>query len=161
MRKYFLLYINKSVLSNFAKFTRKHLCHSLFFNKVAGLRLWKERLWRRCFHAKFFEVSKNTYFIERNTTGWLLLSLWEDRIFQYEAAFSIKLYQPEEYYSGSTLGKKNDQLFLCSVVNISNFERQILFSVYFHVACTVLYFRAVISMFLFFLLLIALQSKCS
>ena len=106
MRKYFLLYINKSVLSNFAKFTRKHLCHSLFFNKVAGLRLWKERLWRRCFHAKFFEVSKNTYFIEQNTSRWLLLSLWEDRIFQYEAPFSIKLYQPEEYYNGSTLGKK-------------------------------------------------------
>ena len=30
--------INKGVLRNFAKFTRKHLCQSLFFNKVAGLR---------------------------------------------------------------------------------------------------------------------------
>ena len=28
----------KGVLRNFAKFTRKHLCQSLFFNKVAGLR---------------------------------------------------------------------------------------------------------------------------
>ena len=28
----------KSVLRNFANFTRKHLCQSLFFNKVPGLR---------------------------------------------------------------------------------------------------------------------------
>ena len=28
----------KGVLKNFAKFTGKHLCQSLFFNKVAGLR---------------------------------------------------------------------------------------------------------------------------
>ena len=30
--------LRKSVLRNFAKFTRKHLCQSLLFNKVAGLR---------------------------------------------------------------------------------------------------------------------------
>ena len=31
--------IIKGVLKNFAKFTQKHLCRSLFFNKVAGLAL--------------------------------------------------------------------------------------------------------------------------
>ena len=30
--------LRKGVLRNFAKFTGKHLCQSLFFNKVAGLR---------------------------------------------------------------------------------------------------------------------------
>ena len=30
--------VKKSVLRNFAKFIGKHLCQSLFFNKVAGLR---------------------------------------------------------------------------------------------------------------------------
>ena len=30
--------IIKCVLRNFAKFTEKHLCQSLFFNKAAGLR---------------------------------------------------------------------------------------------------------------------------
>ena len=30
--------MKKSVLRNFAKFTGKHLCQSLFFNKIAGLR---------------------------------------------------------------------------------------------------------------------------
>ena len=37
----------KSVLKNFAKFTGKHLCQSLFSNKVTGLRtetLLKKRL---------------------------------------------------------------------------------------------------------------------
>ena len=31
-------FVRKGVLSNFAKFTGKHLCQSLFFDKVAGLR---------------------------------------------------------------------------------------------------------------------------
>ena len=40
----------KGVLRNFTKVTGKHLCHSLFFNKVAGLRpatLLKKKLWHR------------------------------------------------------------------------------------------------------------------
>ena len=32
------VFCRKGVLRNFAKFTGKHLCQSLFFNKVAGLR---------------------------------------------------------------------------------------------------------------------------
>ena len=31
------MFCKKGVLRNFAKFTGKHLCQSLFFNKVAGL----------------------------------------------------------------------------------------------------------------------------
>ena len=41
------VFCKKGVLGNFAKFTGKHLCQSLFFNKVAGLRpaiLLKKRL---------------------------------------------------------------------------------------------------------------------
>ena len=33
--------MKKGILRNLAKFTGKHLCQSLFFNKVAGLRLRK------------------------------------------------------------------------------------------------------------------------
>ena len=36
--------VKKSVLRNFTKFTGKHLCQRLFFNKVAGLRLNLENL---------------------------------------------------------------------------------------------------------------------
>ena len=51
-------------LQNFAKFTRKHLCQSFFFNKFAGLRpatLLKKRLWHRCFPLNFCEISKNIF----------------------------------------------------------------------------------------------------
>ena len=40
--------LKKCVLRNFAKFTGKHLCQSLFLNKFAGLRLQLGNLWRIC-----------------------------------------------------------------------------------------------------------------
>ena len=40
------MFCQKGVLKNFSKLAGKHLCQSLFFNKVAGLR---PRLWHRCF----------------------------------------------------------------------------------------------------------------
>ena len=52
------------VLENFAKFTGKHLCQSLFFNKVAGLRpatLLKKRLWHRCFPVNFAKFLRTSY----------------------------------------------------------------------------------------------------
>ena len=70
----------KGVLRNFAKFTGKPLCNSLFLNKVADLRpetLLKKRLRHRCFpevcnfikrealaqgfSCEFCEISKNTF----------------------------------------------------------------------------------------------------
>ena len=50
---------------NFAKFTGKHLCWSIFFNKVAGLRsatLLKKECLAQVFSYKFFEMFKNTFF---------------------------------------------------------------------------------------------------
>ena len=35
------VFCEKGVLKNFTKFTEKHLCQSLFFNNIAGLRLNK------------------------------------------------------------------------------------------------------------------------
>ena len=46
------VFCKKEVLENFAKFKGKHLCQSLFFNKVADLRpahLLKKKLLHRCF----------------------------------------------------------------------------------------------------------------
>ena len=48
---YAKVFSEKGVLKNFAKFTGKHLCWSLFFNKVPSLRsatLLKKRLQHRC-----------------------------------------------------------------------------------------------------------------
>ena len=37
--------VKKGVLRNFAKFTGKHLCQSLFFNKVGGGAFFTEHVW--------------------------------------------------------------------------------------------------------------------
>ena len=51
----------KGVLSNFAKCTGKHLCQSLFFNKVAGLNFIKKETLAQVFSCEFCEISKNTF----------------------------------------------------------------------------------------------------
>ena len=63
----------KGVLKNLAKFTGKHLCESLFFNKVAGLvsfliklQAWacnfiKKETLAQLFSREFCEISKNTF----------------------------------------------------------------------------------------------------
>ena len=60
----------KGVLRNFAKFAGIHLCQSLFFNKVAGLRLvtlLKKRLWHRCFSVNFAKFLRTPFL--QNTSG--------------------------------------------------------------------------------------------
>ena len=51
-------------LKNFTKFKGKHLCQSLLFNKVAGLRpanLFKKRLRRNCFSVNFVKFLRTTF----------------------------------------------------------------------------------------------------
>ena len=65
----------KGALRNFTKFTGKHLCQSLFFNKVAGqVFLLKKRLWHRCFPANFVKFLRTPFL--QNTSGRLLLNIW-------------------------------------------------------------------------------------
>ena len=69
-------HLREGVLRNFAKFTGKHLCQSLFFNKVAGLRpatLLKKRFWHRCFPVNFAKFIRTSFL--QNTTERLLLSI--------------------------------------------------------------------------------------
>ena len=63
------VFCKKCVLRNFAKFTGKHLCQSLFFNKVSGVRpaiLLKKRLWHRCFPVNFAKFLRT---LSQNTSG--------------------------------------------------------------------------------------------
>ena len=62
----------------FAKFTWKHLCQSLLFNKVASLgqslffnKVIKKSLWDRCFSVNFAKLLRTTIFIKH--LWWLLL----------------------------------------------------------------------------------------
>ena len=65
------VFCKKGILRNFPKFSGKHLCQGLFFNKVAGLRpgtLLKKRLWHRCFavnFAKFLRIP----FLQNTSSG--------------------------------------------------------------------------------------------
>ena len=63
------VFCKKGVLGNFAKLTGKHLCQSLFFNKVAGLcpaaTLLKKRLWQKCFPVNFSKFLRTAIFTER------------------------------------------------------------------------------------------------
>ena len=54
----------KKGVKNFAKFSEKDLCRSLFFNKVADPRpstLLKMRLWNWCFAVNFAKFLRRTF----------------------------------------------------------------------------------------------------
>ena len=63
------VFYKKDAVTNFAKFTGKHLCQSLFLNKVADLRLR-----HRCFHVNFQKFRRQTFL--QNTSEALLLTVW-------------------------------------------------------------------------------------
>ena len=85
--------VKKCVLSNFSKFSEKHLCQKLFFNKVAGLWqftrdvLWKRllyqilptllknSLWHRCFSVNFAKFLRIPFL--QNPSRLLLLLIQE------------------------------------------------------------------------------------
>ena len=62
--------VKTGVLGNIEKFTGKHLCQSLFFNKVAGqaFNFVKKEALAQEFSCEFFEISKNTFFTEHLRT---------------------------------------------------------------------------------------------
>ena len=71
-----VVFYEKGVLKNFAKFTTKHLCWSLFFIKTTGVMpgtISKKEAPTHVFSCEFYEFIKNTFFIEH--PWWLLLSL--------------------------------------------------------------------------------------
>ena len=102
------------VLRNLAKFTGKHLCHSLFFNKFAGLRpttLLKKRLWHRRFPLKFAKFLRSPFFTEH--LWWLLL------VFLEHLAFSqIHDLLDQIYFQKIGLGLKKNNLFLTIYLQI-------------------------------------------
>ena len=58
------VFCKKGVLKNFAKFKGKHLCQSLFFDKVAGAacNFIKKETLAQMFSCEFCKISKNTFF---------------------------------------------------------------------------------------------------
>ena len=65
------VFCKKGILKNFAKILGKHLCQSLFFNRVAGGAgniILKEPP-AQVFSCEFSENFKNTYFVEHLRTA--------------------------------------------------------------------------------------------
>ena len=91
------MFCKKGVLRNFSKFTGKHLCRSLFFNKVAGLRpatLLKKKLLHRCFPANVGKFLRTSFLIEH--PRWLLLSVGKTKTVKlkplYKLIYWIQMY---------------------------------------------------------------------
>ena len=70
------VFFKTGVLRNFAKLTEKHLCQSLYFNKVAGPRpatFLRQRFWRRCFPVNL-AIFLRTPFLKNTSGGCFSLS---------------------------------------------------------------------------------------
>ena len=67
------MFCKKGVLRNFAEFTEKNLCQSLYFNKVAGqaCNFIKIETLAQVFSCKFCEILRTAFF--QNTSGRVLL----------------------------------------------------------------------------------------
>ena len=99
------VFCKKGALKNFAKLIGKHLCQSLFFNKVKSLRpanYIKEKLSPRFFPVNFGKFLRKLIFIEH--LWWLLLNITEN-IFAHTfnsflRAMNLKFYkqQPISYF---------------------------------------------------------------
>ena len=87
------VFCRKGVLRNFEKFTGKHLCQSLLFIKIAGLRtgtLLKRRFCCRCFSVNFSKFLKTTSITEH--LRWLLLKTPVNQLIFREELVDLQLY---------------------------------------------------------------------
>ena len=120
------VFCRKGVLRNFEKVTGKHLCQSLLFNKVTGLRtvtLLKKRFWYRCCPVNFSKFLKTPSITDH--VRWLLLKTpvnqlifreqFVDLQLYYSQTFSqevfkhmcFKHFKARKYYYGRTLANEN------------------------------------------------------
>ena len=75
------VFCKNGVLKNFATFTGKHLCQSLFVIKLQPntCNFIEKRLWHRCFPVNFVKFLGTPFFIEQ--LWWLLLDeMWNQVI---------------------------------------------------------------------------------
>ena len=121
--------MKKGVLRNFAKFTGKNLCQSLFFNNVSGLRaatVLKMRLGHRRFPVNFVKFLRAPFL---QNTSVLLLLIFRRLIFDQE----LQKICPPENVKGLEFTKlilKFDKMFLTMLnimtLNIKTLEKLVL-----------------------------------
>ena len=116
----------KGVLSNFRKFTGKHLCECLFLIKLQASVSEKRE------SGTFCEVSKNNFFTEHHwaTASSLTTSIWEDRTYYYKVPFSSSFISLKKILQSVKSRKKMFnaffiQLFKLWKINTHNFQKKI------------------------------------
>ena len=95
--------LKKAIPKNFSKFTGKHLCQGLFFNKVAGLRpatSLRKKLWHRCFPVNFTKLIGN--FTEN-----LRVTASSSNFFKQSYSFTVVLVQKMWFYFKDFFSKFN------------------------------------------------------
>ena len=105
------VFCKKGALRNFAKFTGKHLCQSLFFNKVAGLRpatLLKRRLWHSRFPVNFAKFLTPPFLTEHLRQLLLLLHFLSSLLGLCYLFIQEKV---QTYTKGETLRSRRSQMF--------------------------------------------------
>ena len=118
----YFVFCRKVVLRNFAKFSGKYLCQSLFCNKVAGLRpatLLKKRLCYRRFPVNFTKFLRKLFFTEH---------LWWPLLQVSKSHFSLSQYH--DYYISILLlwNPKNQLTLQYSCPLMIKFTMEILFA---------------------------------
>ena len=106
--------VRKGVPRNFEKLTGKHLCQSLFFNKVVCLRpatLLKKRLWHMCLPVNFAKFLRTTFW--QNTSGRLLL--------QFLIFFKLSLRSLTDLLLSRTTKNKDISLTKISVLTTDHY----------------------------------------
>ena len=113
-------FCKKDVFKNFAKFTGKCLCQSLFLHENPGLpqtcNFKKKRLWHRCFPVNFAKFLRTPFFTEQ--LQWLLLSITHHRLclFVFQGKFP-KMVQNQ--LCGAVLQNSQHPALLCKKDNIT------------------------------------------
>ena len=91
--------MKKGVLKNFPKFTGKHLCQSLFFNKAdsEACNFIKKGILAQVFSCEFCVISKNTFFTEHL---WTTTSVLMVMIIRVSGKFPPGKFPPREFPPG-------------------------------------------------------------
>ena len=121
------MFCKKVVLRNFAKFTEKYLCQSLFGNKIGSLRpatLLKKRLWHLCFSVSFAKFLRTTFLLVAASEPVRLSSI--NTIFSFKKVFvatKIQKQPPQVFCKRSFIIRKTFQY--CEVFKNTYFEKHL------------------------------------
>ena len=86
------VFCKKGVLRNFAKFTGKHFCQGLFFNKVAGsCNFFKKETLALVFSCEFCKISKNTLSHRKPpvAASVYIMKVFSKRLFKFTMTYVI------------------------------------------------------------------------